>query len=147
MEPDVGYAYYDEEGRVTIHSKSVGVYMHRAMIAGGIGLEEDQIRIIQNNAGATFGYKLSPTLEAILAVAVIATGKPVYLEFDMHQQLTYTGKRSPFFMNVKIAANKEGKILALKHEMLGDHGPYSEFGDLLLTKPIQFCASGYDIPN
>lgn len=147
LEPDVGYAYYDEEGRVTIHSKSVGVYMHRAMIAGGIGLEEDQIRIIQNNAGATFGYKLSPTLEAILAVAVIATGKPVYLEFDMHQQLTYTGKRSPFFMNVKIAANKEGKILALKHEMLGDHGPYSEFGDLLLTKPIQFCASGYDIPN
>lgn len=147
LEPDVGYAYYDEEGRVTIHSKSVGVYMHRLMIAEGIGLPEEQIRVIQNNAGATFGYKLSPTLEAILAVAVMATGKPVYLEFNMHQQLTYTGKRSPFNMHVKVGATKEGKLLALKHEMLGDHGPYSEFGDLLLTKPIQFCGAGYHIEN
>ena len=147
LEPDAGYAYYDEEGRVTIHSKSVGVYMHRLMIAEGIGLEEDQIRLIQNNAGATFGYKLSPTMEAILAVAVMATGQPVYLEFSMHQQLTYTGKRSPFFAHVKIAATKEGKLLALQHEMLGDHGAYSEFGDLLLTKPIQFCACGYHIES
>lgn len=147
LEPDVAYAYYDEEGRVTIHSKSVGVYMHKSMIAGGIGLEEDQIRIIQNNAGATFGYKLSPTIEAILAVAVMATGKPVYLEFTMHQQITYTGKRSPVFGHIKMAATKDGKMLAVRHNMLGDHGPYSEFGDLLMTKPIQFCTCGYDIPS
>ena len=147
LEPDVAYAYYDEEGRVTIHSKSVGVYMHRWMIMEGVGLEEDQIRIIQNNAGATFGYKLSPTIEAILCVAVMATGKPVFLDFTMEQQIVYTGKRSPLFAHIKMGATKDGKMLAVKHDMLMDHGAYSEFGDLLMTKPIQFCACGYDIPS
>lgn len=147
LEPDVGYAYYDEEGRVTIHSKSVALYNHRMMIAGGLGLPEEKLRLIQNNAGGTFGYKLSPTLEAILGAAVIATGKPVYLEFDMEQQLTYTGKRSPCFIRAKIAADKAGKILALEHDCLSDHGPYSEFGDLLLTKPLQFLGAGYDIKS
>lgn len=147
LEPDVGYAYYDDEGRVTIHSKSVALYAHRLMIAAGLGLEEDQLRLVQNNAGGTFGYKLSPTLEAILGVAVIATKKPVYLEFSMAQQITYTGKRSPFFIRAKIAADKNGKLLALEHDVLGDHGAYSEFADLLLTKPLQFLSAGYNIPS
>lgn len=147
LEPDVGYAYYDEEGRVTIHSKSIALYIHRSMIAAGLGLEEDQLRLVQNNAGGTFGYKLSPTMEAILGVATMATGKPVYLEFTMEQQITYTGKRTPFFLRAKVAATKEGKLLALDHDVLGDHGPYSEFGDLLLTKPLQFLSAGYHVES
>ncbi len=147
LEPDVGYAYYDEEGRVTIHSKSVALYTHRLMIAAGLGLEEDQMRLVQNNAGGTFGYKLSPTMEAILGVAVIATGKPVYLEFTMEQQIVYTGKRSPMFIHGKLAADKDGKLLALEEDILADHGAYSEFADLLLTKPLQFLCSGYDIKS
>lgn len=147
LEPDVGYAYLDDEGRVTIHSKSVALYAHRLMIAAGLGLAEDELRLIQNNAGGTFGYKLSPTLEAILGVAVLATKKPVYLEFTMAQQITYTGKRSPFFIRAKVAADAEGKLLALEHDVLGDHGAYSEFADLLLTKPLQFLSAGYHVPS
>lgn len=147
LEPDVGYAYYDEEGRLTIHTKSVGVYMHRLMIAAGLGLEEEQIRLIQNNAGGTFGYKLSPTTEAILGVACMSTGKPVYIEFDMYQQLTYTGKRSPFFMKVKAGVDENNKLVAFESDLLGDHGAYSEFGDLLLTKPLQFLGAGYHVDS
>ncbi len=147
LEPDVGYAYFDEEGRLTIHSKSVALYAHRLMIAAGLGLAEDQMRLIQNNAGGTFGYKLSPTMEAILGVAALATKKPVYCEFTMEQQITYTGKRSPFFLRAKLGVDEAGKILALEHDVLGDHGAYSEFADLLLTKPLQFLSAGYNVPS
>ncbi len=96
IEPDVGFAYYDEEGRLTIHSKSIGIHLHHAMIAPpGLGVEPDKLRLVQNPAGGTFGYKFSPTIEALLGVAAMATGRPVFLNFDWHQQLTYTGKRSP----------------------------------------------------
>ena len=30
IEPDVAYAYTDEEGRLTIHSKSIGIHLHHA---------------------------------------------------------------------------------------------------------------------
>ena len=53
------------------------------MIADGIGLPMDKVIIVQNPTGGTFGYKFSPTIEALLAVAAIDTGKPVYLEFNI----------------------------------------------------------------
>lgn len=147
IEPDVGFAFFDEEGKLIIHSKSIGIHLHQAMICAGIGIESDKLILVQNPAGGTFGYKFSPTIEALLGVAAVATGKPVYLEFDYYQQTTYTGKRSPFFINLKLGATKEGKLTAMESDWTVDHGPYSEFGDLLTMRGTQFIGCGYNIPN
>jgi aldehyde oxidoreductase len=117
------------------------------MIADGLGMDPEDIAIVQNPTGGTFGYKFSPTNEAILGACVIATGRPIYLEFDMYQQITYTGKRSPFFMHVKAAANKDGKLQALETDWSCDHGPYCEFGDIVTLRGSQFIGACYDIPN
>ncbi|CAG1002109.1 xanthine dehydrogenase molybdenum-binding subunit [Anaerolineales bacterium] len=147
LESDMGFAYYDEDGRLTIHSKSIAVYLHAIMIAEGLGLDPAQIRMVQNTAGGTFGYKFCPTIEALLGAACMATNRPVYLEYDYEQFITYTGKRSPFFMNIKFGADKNGKLLAMETDWSVDHGAYSEFGDLLTHKGAQFMGAGYDIPN
>jgi len=147
MEPDVGFAYYDEEGRLTIHSKSIGIHLHHAMIAPGLGVEPDKLRLVQNPTGGTFGYKFSPTMEALVGVAAMATGRPVFLKYDYYQHITYTGKRSPFFIKLKYGADKSGKITAMESDWVVDHGPYSEFGDLLTLRGAQFIGAGYGIPN
>lgn len=147
IEPDCGYAYIDNEGRITIQSKSIGIHLHHAMICAGIGIEPEKLRLIQNHTGGTFGYKFSPTTEAILGVAALVLQKPVSLVFDMYQNITYTGKRSPGFMHIKLGADENGKLLALEGDNYIDHGPYSEFGDLLTMRPAQFVGAGYDIKN
>jgi aldehyde oxidoreductase len=147
IEPDVGFAYFDDEGRLTIHSKSIGIYLHHAMIAPGLGIEPEKLRLVQNPAGGTFGYKASPTNEALLGVACMATGRPVFLEYSYYQHITYTGKRSPFWMKIKYGADEEGKIVAMETDWSVDHGPYSEIGDLLTLRGAQFMGAGYGIPN
>jgi len=147
IETDTGFAYFDKEGRLTIHSKSIGLYLHLLMIAPGIGLPAEKIRMVQNPAGGTFGYKFSPTMEALLGVACIATGHPVSLTYDYEQFMQYTGKRSPFFTNIKMAADEKGKIVAMETDWTCDHGPYSEFGDLLTLRGAQYAGAGYNIPN
>ncbi|AOY78339.1 molybdopterin-dependent aldehyde oxidoreductase [Clostridium formicaceticum] len=147
IEPDVGFAYMDESDNLIIHSKSIGLHLHAAMIAPGLGIDDSKLFLVQNPTGGTFGYKFSPTIEALLGVAAMATGKPVYLEFDYYQQITYTGKRSPFFINLKFGADENGKIVAMESDFSVDHGPYSEFGDLLTMRGAQFIGAGYDIPN
>jgi aldehyde oxidoreductase len=102
---------------------------------------------VQNPAGGTFGYKFSPTMEALLGVACMATGRPVFLKYNYHQHLTYTGKRSPFFVKLKYGADQSGKIIAMESDWSVDHGPYSEFGDLLTLRGAQFIGAGYGIPN
>ena len=147
LEPDNGFAYMDEDGMLTIHSKSIGIHLHMPMIADGIGVPMEKLRIVQNHTGGTFGYKFSPTNEAILGVAALVTGHPVSLLFNMYQSITYTGKRSPGFMHIKLAADKNGKLLALWGNNYIDHGPYSEFGDLLTHRLSQFVGAGYGIPS
>ena len=147
METDVGFAYFDEEDRLTIHSKSIGIHLHHAMICPGLGIEPEKLRLVQNPAGGTFGYKFSPTMEALVGVAAMATNRPVALNYDYFQHITYTGKRSPFFINLKYGADKDGRIIAMEGDWIVDHGPYSEFGDLLTLRGAQFIGAGYGIPN
>ena len=147
IEPDVGYAYVNEEGKLVIHSKSIGLHLHGLMIADGLGLDfaKDMI-MVQTVAGGTFGYKFSPTMESLLGVAALATGRPCHLHYNYEEQQTYTGKRSPFWTHLKLAADKSGKLLAMESDWSVDHGPYSEFGDLLTLRGAQFIGAGYDIP-
>jgi len=147
IEPDVGFAYLDDEGKLCIHSKSIGLHLHLYMIAPGLGVEPENMVMVQNPAGGTFGYKFSPTMEALVGAACLATGKPVFLAYDYYQQQTYTGKRSPQNTTVRLAADKDGKLLGMETDWTVDHGPYSEFGDLLTLRGAQFIGSGYNIDN
>ncbi|AOT71462.1 molybdopterin-dependent aldehyde oxidoreductase [Geosporobacter ferrireducens] len=147
LEPDVGFAYMDEEGKLIVHSKSIAMHFHHLMTAEGIGIDPDKYVIVQNPTGATFGYKFSPTNEALLGVAALVTKRPVFLEFNMYQQITYTGKRSPFFIHLRFGADKDGKLVAMESDWSVDHGPYCEFGDLVTMRGTQFIGAGYHIPN
>ena len=147
LEPDVGSAYLDGEGRLIIHSKSVGIFLHHGMISEGIGIAPEKLVLKQNPSGGNFGYKFNPTMEALLGVAALATGRPVSLNYTYKQQQQYTGKRSPWFTKVRYAADKSGKLLAMESDWTVDHGPYSEFGDLLTLRGAQFIGSGYDIAS
>ncbi|WP_018123342.1 molybdopterin-dependent aldehyde oxidoreductase [Desulfovibrio oxyclinae] len=147
IEPDVGFAYLDDDGKLCIHSKSIGLHLHLFMIAPGLGVDPENVVMVQNPAGGTFGYKFSPTMEALIGAACLATGKPVFLLYDYYQQQTYTGKRSPQNTSVRLAASKDGKLLAMETDWTVDHGPYSEFGDLLTLRGAQFIGAGYNIDN
>lgn len=147
IEPDVGFAFIDDDGKLCIHSKSIGLHLHAAMIAPGLGIELENLIMVQNYAGGTFGYKFSPTMEALVGAACLATGKPVFLGYNWYQQQTYTGKRSPFFTDIRLAADKDGKLLGMETDWICDHGPYSEFGDLLTLRGAQFIGAGYKLPN
>ena len=147
IEPDVGFAYKDADGKLVIHSKSIGLHLHAAMIAPGLGVDLEDLVMVQNPAGGTFGYKFSPTMEALVGAAAMATGRPCFLKYDYQQQQAYTGKRSPFFMTMRLAAGNDGKLQAMETDYSVDHGPYSEFGDLLTLRGTQFMGAGYDIPS
>jgi CO/xanthine dehydrogenase Mo-binding subunit len=149
IETDCGFGYWDEEGRLTLQTKSICVYRHAMMIARGLGVPPSKIRVIQNNMGATFGYKVAPTNEPLLGACVIATGRPVYMRLNMKEHIVRTPKRSPFLMKVRVGADEKGKLVGLEHHWYVDHGPYSESSQDLTNRvasssapPIAWTTSG-----
>lgn len=143
LETDCGYAYYDENGLLTIASKSICVYRHQMMIARGVGVPPSRIRVIQNNLGASFGYKVAPTNEPFLAIALIACGRPVYMRINMKEHNVRTPKRSPFLMHIRIGADKNGKLVGAEQTWWVDHGPFSESANDLTNKGGQFFMAPY----
>jgi len=147
LETDCGFGYYDEEGRLTLQTKSICVYRHQMMIARGLGVPPSKIRVIQNNMGATFGYKVAPTNEQLIGACVIATGRPVYMRLNMKEHIVRTPKRSPFLMKIRIGADENGKIVGAEHHWYVDHGPYSESSQDLTNKGGQFFLAPYHVDN
>jgi len=143
LETDCGYAYYDEEGRVTLATKSICVYRHQMMIARGVGIAPSKIRVIQNNMGASFGYKVAPTNEPYLAIALVACQRPVYMRINMKEHNIRTPKRSPFLMHIRVGADKNGKLIGAEQTWWVDHGPYSESSNDLTNKGGQFFFAPY----
>ena len=136
----------DEEGRLTIQCKTLAVGVSKNTIAAGVGLKPDQIRIIENPTGASFGYSISPSIAALTAVATTATGKPCCLVMSYEEHNHFTGKRAPCFTNLKMAADKNGKLVAMEFEAAYDKGPYTEVA-MVLTKALRFMGAPYVIPN
>ena len=147
LETDCGYAYYDEEGRVTLATKSICVYRHQMMIARGVGIAPSKIRVIQNNMGASFGYKVAPTNEPYLAIALVACQRPVYMRINMKEHNIRTPKRSPFLMHIRVGADKSGRLIGAEQTWWVDHGPYSESSNDLTNKGGQFFFSPYAYAN
>lgn len=148
LEPDVGMAYYDEEGRLTVQGKGQFLQALPLMYAQALGIEPEKIRVIENPVGASFGSKMSGHTEALLMAAAMATERTVCMRFDYAQQSYFSGKRSASYFNVKLAADENGKLIGMEEDFLFDHGAYHEAtSEPLLEKGLRFCGAGYQIPN
>ncbi len=147
IEPDVGFAYVNEEGKLVIHSKSCALHMHTGQTFSGVGIEPENLIMVQNPSGGDFGQASQMTIQGLLGVACLATGRPVFLKYDYRQQMTSTGKQPPFSIKAKLAADKEGNLLALEGDFTVDYGPYCDLGDFITRNGAQFLGAGYGIPN
>jgi len=147
IEPDVAQAYWDDEGILTVHSKSQWLYGTRDMIAAAIGLPEDKIRVIENETGGSFGYAVSPPSASLVAVCAMALNKPVTLTFSYPEHQWFTGKRTPSYSNIALSADDDGKITGLEFDILYEVGGYTQFTDALLMKAIYYIGFPYNVPN
>ena len=114
------------------------------------GLPEHKIRIISPDIGGGFGNKVGVYPGYVLSViGTIVTGKPVKWMEDRSENLMSTSFARDYHMKAKIAATKDGKILAVDVYVLADHGAFNG-----VAQPTNFPAGffhifsgSYDYPN
>jgi aldehyde oxidoreductase len=147
IEPDTGNAFIDADGTVTILYKTHGVHMAKNLIAQGIGVPREKVRVILNPSGGAFGYSLSAGTPALLGVCVLATGRPVSLTLTYEEHQLFTGKRAATYSNARLACDENGKLMAGELHILVDKGNNSEFASSYLNSMMKFFCNMYNIPN
>lgn len=146
IEPDVVQAYPQDDS-VVIHCKSQFLYGNIACMADAIGLPKNKIRMILNQAGGSFGYSMSSSNYALVAVCALAVKAPVSLELSYAEHQHCTGKRSPLYTNASLGCDEQGKFMAMDFHAGLDHGAYSDLAGALTSKTARFFGFPYLIPN
>ena len=113
-------------GKLTLWSTTQAPHAHRTLYALVAGLPEHKIRVISPDIGGGFGNKVPIYPGYVCAiVGSLVLGKPVKWMEDRSENLTSTGFARDYIMVGEIAATSDGKILAIRSNVLADHGAFN----------------------
>ena len=128
-------------GQVTLWCTTQAPHAHRTVYALVAGLPEHKIRVIAPDIGGGFGNKVPIYPGYVCAiVASLVIGKPVKWMEDRTENLVSTGFARDYVMKADIAATKEGKILAIRTNVLADHGAFNG-----VAAPVKYPAGFFGV--
>lgn len=148
LQNEAGVALYDkEEGQIKIWAATQWIHDTRADIAQSLGLNQQQVRIIQPAIGGAFGKKEDISVHIHLALAAIRTGRPVKMAFSRKESMITQSKRHPIIINLKTGVTDEGYLTAVEAELIGDTGAYASSGPAVIHKALFHCTGPYIVDN
>ncbi|MFY9985754.1 MAG: aerobic carbon-monoxide dehydrogenase large subunit [Chthoniobacterales bacterium] len=137
-------------GKLTAWITSQAPHAHRTVFALVAGLPEQNIRVISPDIGGGFGNKV-PVYPGYVcaAVAALTLGRPVKWIETRSENLQSTGFARDYHMEAELAADKEGRVKALRVKTLADHGAFNA-----AAQPTKFpaglfsiCTGSYDFSS
>jgi CO/xanthine dehydrogenase Mo-binding subunit/aerobic-type carbon monoxide dehydrogenase small subunit (CoxS/CutS family) len=135
------------DGVVTLRVPQQAPFETREQLARILDLPKDQVRIVCTPLGGGFGGKLEISLEAVAAVAAYVLRKPVKITFSREENLHNGVKRHAYEMDYRVAADKEGRLLAVDARLVSDAGPYTGNSPRVIDQACIFSCGPYRVPN
>jgi CO/xanthine dehydrogenase Mo-binding subunit len=121
----------------------------RKVVAQVLDYPLTKVRIVQAELGGSFGGKddTMNILAARSAIAALKTGKPVKIHYTREDSILESYKRHPYKMKYKVGCKKDGKIVAMKIDILADGGAYSSMSPFVTWRTVVQATGPYDIEN
>lgn len=133
--------------KLTIYVGSQIPYADRQQVADCLGLPADEVRVVGTLIGGGFGGKEDIAGQVHVALLARATGRPVKMLYDRAESLRFHPKRHATTIRVKTGATRDGRLVALEAELLGDSGAYASLGEKVMTRATTHATGPYVIPH
>ena len=146
IEPEAGVAWMDKDVLV-IKACTQAPVMDQEDTAKLLGLALEKVRIIPAATGGGFGTKLDVSLQPLLGLAVLKTGKPCRMVYSRQESMTSTTKRHPANMTATLAADEQGKLTAMAFEGRFNTGAYASWGPTVATRVPIHASGPYRVPH
>jgi CO/xanthine dehydrogenase Mo-binding subunit len=147
LQPEAGLSYIDEEGRITIKAGGQWTHADREQVAHALGLPNEQVRVIYPAIGGAFGGREDMSVQIVLGLATQKLQKPVKIIWSRQESIIGHGKRHPIVLRAKWGATKDGKLVAVENEIIGDAGAYMYTTNKVLGNSTITATGPYFIPN
>jgi 4-hydroxybenzoyl-CoA reductase subunit alpha len=129
METHGAVASFTPEGKLTVWTSTQSHYYIQVLLAGVLGLKENDIRVISRYTGGGFGSKFeldSPQFCSSLLSMKLC--KPVKIMLTREEEFMATKRRTPMFYYVRAGVKKDGTFLAKEARVFTEGGAYTAMG-------------------
>jgi aldehyde oxidoreductase len=146
VEPEAGYARRVGE-RIEIFATTQTPFMDRDEIALIMGFEASRIRIIPSACGGGFGGKLDLSVQPLIALAAWKSGRPVRWTYSRPESMRASTKRHPAKIEVRLACDGAGKLLAMDFHADFNTGAYASWGPTVANRVPVHATGPYAVPH
>jgi CO/xanthine dehydrogenase Mo-binding subunit len=147
LQPEAGLGYIDDEGRVTVAVAGQWVHEDLWQITHALNLPEDQVRVIYPAIGGAFGGREDMSVQIVLALAAWKLRRPVKIVWSREESILYHHKRHPFTIHTRWGATRDGRIVAIEAQVIGDAGAYAYTTPKVVANAQLMVTGVYEVEN
>jgi len=146
IEPEAGAAWMEGE-TLCIRACTQAPGMDREDTAAILGLPLTQVRIIPSAVGGGFGSKLDISLQPLIGLVALITGRPARMVFSRRESMQSTTKRHPAEMSGRIGCDAQGRITGMEFQGRFNTGAYSSWGPTVANRVPVHVSGPYFTPH
>lgn len=146
IEPEAGVAWLEGE-KLVVQACTQAPVMDQEETAKVLGLPLERVRIIPSAAGGGFGAKLDLSVQPLLGLCVLKTGRPCRMVFTRTESMQASTKRHPSTMTASIGADADGRITAMTFDGDFNTGAYASWGPTVASRVPVHASGPYLTPN
>jgi CO/xanthine dehydrogenase Mo-binding subunit len=147
LAPESAVAYPTGDGGVTLILATQDLHTDQHQLCSVLGLPPDRVHLINSGIGGAFGGREDITLQAHLAIAALATGRPVKTTYRRGESFLAHPKRHPARLSYRAGATHDGDLRFVEVRVELDGGPYASTSQPVLGSACYFAAGPYRIPS
>jgi xanthine dehydrogenase YagR molybdenum-binding subunit len=133
MEPHASLAVWAGE-ELTVYESTQGAAGTRDSLAELFELDSRAVRVISPHVGGGFGSKGKARPQIVVAaIAARVVGRPVKLALTRREMFSLTGYRTPTIQRLRLAADSDGRLRAIVHDVLEQTSRVTEFAEQTAT--------------
>ena len=149
LEPRGVLAEYDPEGdELTVQMAAQAPYLDRKLLAGTLGFEEEDVRVIAPDVGGGFGSKALPYPEQILVSwAAMQLRRPIKWIATRTESHASDHHGRDFYTEGELAVDENGNVLAFRTDAVWNIGAYLVFATSPAPNYENLATGSYEIPH
>lgn len=135
-------AHWEADDKLTLYDKVQGTKPTQMNFAKEWKIPEQNVKVIATFVGGAFGNGLHNwPHETAAIIAAKQVKRPVKLVLTREQMFTMVGYRPHTWQKIQMGATKDGKLVAINHESIGQTSSYEEFTESTLQQTRMMYAA------
>jgi carbon-monoxide dehydrogenase large subunit len=147
LEPRSAAAEVGPDGRITAWLSTQTPHQDRMVLAGTLGLDPAQVRVVGPDVGGGFGAKMVNVEEVLVVWLARRLGRPVRWTETRSESMVALVHGRAARLDFTLGGTRDGKVLAYRLEILQDCGAYAGLGAFLPNLTGLMASGVYAIPR